>query len=80
METQWLYFLGSKFALPITKKDFPLFKNIIDGESCLQTINDKEEQEIARTKLTTHIDRHISTTREDNRDKTILNTKIPQQK
>ena len=36
IETQWLYSLGPKFALTITKKEFPRFKNIMDGESCLQ--------------------------------------------
>lgn len=74
INTQWLLSLGDKFALPTTKADFPLFKFIADGESCIRTLDDREEQEIARMRFTTQIDRHINTHTDNKRDKAILNT------
>ena len=58
----------------MTKKEFPLFKCIVDGENCIQTIEDKEEQEKARTMLTTQIGRHMNNTTMDNKEKAILHT------
>ncbi|XP_017484696.1 PREDICTED: uncharacterized protein LOC108373334 [Rhagoletis zephyria] len=42
---------GPKFALPISKSTFPLFKCIADGEELVQSVKNKEKQESARTKL-----------------------------
>ena len=74
IEAQWLFSLGPKYALPTTKREFPLFNCIADGELCIQTIEDKEQQEIARTKLTTLIERHYNTMNTNGRDKAILDT------
>lgn len=74
IEAQWLLSLGPKFALPITRNDFPLFKCIADGEMCIQTIKDREEQDVARTKFTTLIERHLNTMNINGRDKAILKT------
>ena len=50
---QWLLSLDQKNSLPTTRQKFPLFKIIADGESCIKTINDKEQQEIKRMTLST---------------------------
>ncbi|XP_067632954.1 uncharacterized protein [Eurosta solidaginis] len=42
---------GPKFALPVAKNTFPLFKCIADGEELIQSVKNKEDQESARTKL-----------------------------
>ncbi|XP_037821221.1 uncharacterized protein LOC119610166 [Lucilia sericata] len=73
---QWLLSLGSKFALPNTRETFPLFKCITDGEQCIQTIEDKEQQEISRAKFVTLIDDHMRKSKMNARDKLILNTVV----
>ncbi|XP_036339738.1 uncharacterized protein LOC118749054 [Rhagoletis pomonella] len=73
-DIQWLLSLGPKFALPISNKEFPLFKIIADGENCIQTIKDKEKQEIERNNLTTLIRDYINKTTNTIRDKFIHNT------
>ena len=44
--------------LPTTRQKYPLFKIIADGESCIKTINDKEQQEIKRMTLSTKWDKY----------------------
>lgn len=71
---QWLLSLGPKYALPNTKKTFPLFKCIAEGEECVQTKENKEQQETSRTKLVSLLDDHICKTKLNRRDKLILDT------
>lgn len=73
-ETQWLLSLGQKFALPIKKQQFPLLQCIADGENCIQTLPDKEEQEIARTKMTSMIENHNNKHRLNERERFLLHT------
>lgn len=73
-ETQWLLALGPKFALPNKTNTFPLFQVISEGEECIQTIKNKEDQEISRAKLVNIIDDHIYKFRLDARDKQLLGT------
>ncbi|XP_036348029.1 uncharacterized protein LOC118757425 [Rhagoletis pomonella] len=60
IDIQWLLSLGPKYALPTENKNFPLFQFIADGENCIQTITDKEKQEIERNNLTTLIRDHLN--------------------
>ena len=53
---------------------FECFKCIADGEHCIQTIQDKEEQEIARNQFSNIIDKYTYTTKSTYKDKFILNT------
>ncbi|XP_075157735.1 uncharacterized protein LOC142231002 [Haematobia irritans] len=72
---QWLLSLGPKYSLPLTRAQFPLLKVIAEGEDLVRTTDDKEEQEIARTKFTTLIDDHLHKTNKylkDNKDVLIL--------
>ena len=64
----------AKICAPNRKYDFPLFECIADGEHCIQTIQDKEEQEIARNQFSTIIDKYTYTTKSTCKDKFILNT------
>ncbi|XP_058977227.1 uncharacterized protein LOC131801989 [Musca domestica] len=73
-DVKWLLSLGEKFGLPTTKSQFPLFKLIADGEDVIQTWNDKEQQEMMRTKFTTMIDTHMNKMKESERDKFINST------
>lgn len=73
-DVQWLLSLGPKFALPTTKKEFPLLKIIADGENCIQTIKDKEKQEIERNNLTILIRDHLNRTKNTMRDRFIRDT------
>ncbi|XP_075160288.1 uncharacterized protein LOC142233293 [Haematobia irritans] len=71
---QWLLSLGPKYSLSLTRAQFPLLKVIAEGEDLVRTTDDKEEQEIARTKFTTLIDDHLHKTNVNKRDKFILGT------
>lgn len=73
-DIQWLLSLGPKYALPTENKNFPLFQFIADGENCIQTIKDKEKQEIERNNLTTLIRDHLNKTSTSMRDKFISDT------
>ncbi|XP_075158033.1 uncharacterized protein LOC142231303 [Haematobia irritans] len=73
-DVKWLLSLGEKFGLPTTKEKFPLINYIADGEELIQTILEKEEQEIARTNFTTTIDNHTNKTYMSSRDKYIQRT------
>lgn len=41
----WLLSLGQKFSLPVSKKEFPLFKLIADIENVLVCVKEDEERE-----------------------------------
>ncbi|XP_075150330.1 uncharacterized protein LOC142224445 [Haematobia irritans] len=71
---QRLLSLGPMYSLPLTRAQFPLLKVIAEGEDLVRTTDDKEEQEIARTKFTTLIDDHLHKTNVKKRDKFILGT------
>lgn len=71
-DVQWILSLGKKYALPVKKEDFPMLKMIADGEDFIQTIEDKEGQEIARNRFTIMINNHLNKIRNNNRDKYIL--------
>lgn len=71
-EVQWILSLEQKHALPVKKEHFPTLKIIAEGEDLIQTIQGKEEQEIARTKLTTMIDSHLNKPNLTNTDKFVL--------
>lgn len=71
-DIQWIFSLGEKYILPTKKEEFPTLKMIADGEDLIQTIQKKEEQEIARNKLTIIIDNHINKMKLTNRDKFVL--------
>ncbi|XP_075170214.1 uncharacterized protein LOC142242511 [Haematobia irritans] len=71
---QWLLSLGPKFALPTTRTTFPLFNVIAEGEECIQTLENKEQQENARIKLVTLIDDHLRKAKLTKRDKLVLDT------
>ncbi|XP_073821583.1 uncharacterized protein [Musca autumnalis] len=76
-DIEWLLALGPKYATATTTKTFPLFDVIAEGEDCIKTIDDKEQQEIARTQLVSIIDEHMknkTTTTLHARDKQILST------
>lgn len=70
---QWLLSLGQKHALPTVKHEFPLFKYIADGEDCIQTIDDKEEQELARSKFTSILENHVNKQSLSMRDRYTVN-------
>ncbi|XP_073835821.1 uncharacterized protein [Musca autumnalis] len=58
-------------------KNIPLFDVIAEGEDCIKTNDDKEQQETARTQLVSIIDEHMknkTTTTLHARDKQILST------
>ncbi|XP_070066125.1 uncharacterized protein [Drosophila virilis] len=65
---------GPKFALPISKRDFPLLKYIADGEELVQTIKEKETQESARTKFSLLVKEHKTKNNQNSRDRAILDT------
>lgn len=69
---KWILSHGKKFALPHTREDFPLLKYLADGEECIKTSNDRETQEIAKSKFTTMIENHMNKHRLTNRDKFIV--------
>ncbi|XP_059225896.1 uncharacterized protein LOC131997970 [Stomoxys calcitrans] len=71
---QWILSLGPKHALPHTNKNFPLLQVIAEGEECVQTIENREEQEMGRTKLTTLIDDHLRKSKMSMRDKYVVDT------
>ncbi|XP_017480943.1 PREDICTED: uncharacterized protein LOC108370180 [Rhagoletis zephyria] len=73
-DIQWLLSLGPKHALPIDNKEFPLFKEIADGENYIQTIKDKEKQEMERNNLTTLPRDHLNKKTTSVRDKFISDT------
>lgn len=73
-DVQWLLSLGQKHTIPTNKRQFPLFKLIADGEDCIQTLIDKEDQEIARTKLTSMLENHMNKHSLTMRDRFVLNT------
>ncbi|XP_058977752.1 uncharacterized protein LOC131802176 [Musca domestica] len=78
-DVKWLLSLGEKFGLPTSKQNFPLFKVIADGDDIIQTNNDKEQQEIMRTKFTTMLDSHLNKMRDSYRDK-FINTTVAHSK
>ncbi|XP_037929293.1 uncharacterized protein LOC119666107 [Teleopsis dalmanni] len=49
---EWLLSLGAKFALHFASSQFPLLDCITEGEDIIQTLGEKNDQEIARTQLT----------------------------
>ncbi|XP_075155167.1 uncharacterized protein LOC142228579 [Haematobia irritans] len=57
---KWLLSHGKKFGLPNVKENFPLLKYIADGEECIKTIGEKDDQEIARNKLTSMLENHMN--------------------
>lgn len=71
-DVNWMLSLGPKYILPVKKENFPKLKIITEGEDLVQTIEGKEDQEIARNKLSTILDNHLNKMRLDNRDKFIL--------
>ncbi|XP_017462716.1 PREDICTED: uncharacterized protein LOC108356094, partial [Rhagoletis zephyria] len=66
--------LGPKFALPFKQQDFPIFNIIADSEDCIQTIKEKEEQEIARTRVAIILDNEINKRPWDKTEKFITRT------
>ena len=70
---QKLLSLGPKFALPIRKQDFPMFKCIADGEDIIQTNKEKEQQEIARTKFVITLDNYLSKRSLTGKEKRLIN-------
>ncbi|XP_067630033.1 uncharacterized protein [Eurosta solidaginis] len=58
-DTQWLLSLGPKHVLPLEKEKFPLFKCIADGENIIQTVQNKERQEIERNNFTVLIQEYM---------------------
>lgn len=62
MEIKWLLSLGGKFATPVDAVNFPLFTIIADVENCLFPIEDEQEKEIIRARITN----------------VIMNTRFPQ--
>ncbi|XP_017478433.1 PREDICTED: uncharacterized protein LOC108368159 [Rhagoletis zephyria] len=73
-DIQWLLSLGPKYALPIDNKQFPLFKVIADGENYIQTIKDKDKQQMERNNLTTLLRDYLNKTTTSVRDKFISDT------
>lgn len=73
-EVNWLLSHGKKFALPHTKEEFPLLKYIADGEDCIKTIGNKENQEIARNNFTSMIENHMNKHQLSEREKYYLRT------
>ncbi|XP_075157554.1 uncharacterized protein LOC142230815 [Haematobia irritans] len=71
---KWLLSLGPKFSLPTTTTSFPLFNVIAEGDECIQTLDNKEEQENARVRLASLIDDHIQKTKPNKKEKFILDT------
>lgn len=71
---QKLLSLGPKFALPIQKQNFPLFKCIADGEDIIQTNTDKENQDIARSKFVAIIDNYLNKRTITTTEREIINT------
>lgn len=69
---EWLLSLGPKHALPTTTTTFPLFKCIADGEDMVQTIENKETQEIARNKLTQVIGNYLQKSKPTQKEKFTL--------
>ncbi|XP_075151062.1 uncharacterized protein LOC142233289 [Haematobia irritans] len=79
-EVQWILSLGPKHALPHTNTQFPLLQAIAEGEDCIQTIESRERQEMARTKLTTLIDDHLRKPKLSMRDRYTANTVVQTRK
>lgn len=73
-DVKWLLSLGQKHAIPTTRGEFPIFKYIADGEDCIQTLDNREEQEMARTKFTFMNENYLNKRSLDKREKFILNT------
>lgn len=71
-EVQWILSLGKKHALPVKREQLPVMNIIAEGEDLVQTLQVKEEQEIARTKLTTIIDSQMNKMKLTNMDKFVL--------
>lgn len=71
-DVQWILSLGHKHALPVRREEFPKLNIITDAEDCIQTIPDKDEQEIARNRVTNVINNHLNRIRLTNRDIYIL--------
>lgn len=71
-DVEYILSLGKKFALPIKKNNIPIMKVIADGEDIVQTLQDREEQEVARSKLSSIIDNQINRIKLNNRDKFLL--------
>lgn len=69
---EYVLSLGQKHALPITREDFPTLKVISEGEDFIQTLDNSEDQEIARNKLTSIIDNHLNKITLTNRDRFML--------
>ncbi|XP_067614295.1 uncharacterized protein [Eurosta solidaginis] len=65
---------GPKFALPVENSKFPLFQYIADGEDLIQTLENKEKQEEARTKFSLLIKDHTATNRKTTLDCAIIDT------
>jgi len=72
--TKLLLSLGPKHALPYTQKEIPVFKLIADSEECIQTIKEKEEQEIARAKVTSILDNEMNKQQWDKTEKFMART------
>lgn len=72
-DVQWILSLGQKHALPVNREEFPMLKVISEGEDFIETKENKEEQEIARSNFVTVIDSHINKMTLNSRDKFTLN-------
>ena len=57
-DIQWFLSLGTKFALPTDKRNFPLFKIITDTEEAIKSIMDHKVKDIARAKIANIITNH----------------------
>lgn len=71
---EWLLSHGKKFSVPQKKEEFPLLKYIADGEECVKTLDDKEDQEIARNKLTYMVENFMNKQQLNSRDKYTIRT------
>lgn len=57
---KWILSLGGNFALPIDPKSFPLIKLLVDTEDCINLIPEYREKELARARMASILDKHIS--------------------
>lgn len=71
-ESKWLLSLGSKFTLPIDRKNFSTVKLIADLEQWVQTMTDDREKDVIRTKIANRIMTHKRTNKNNLKDKFIL--------
>ncbi|XP_067634760.1 uncharacterized protein, partial [Eurosta solidaginis] len=73
-EVKELLAKGPKFGVPVENKTFPLFQYIADGEDLVQTLENKEQIEEARTKLSLLIKSHSTRNKKSAIDSAISDT------